>query len=290
MLSGFGNMASLLRISQNTGKIKLDWFLKRLVRLLVSFIFSFAFVVVLTKLFDVCKFDYKSLGFHFIQLKLPDCSTWYLKIQILLYVLIFASYLLSNLVHFKNQKSNIVLTLFFLAIFVFCYDVIAYHFMKLPDYWWKTSFCFVIGALVYYKKSIFEMKCKKFFKCMLFFFVMLLFFCSYILSLTTSFSLLTLLLFSGISFGFCYLLDLFNVTSNILTKIGSISLELYLIHIGLMNIIETEVFSFLGDRMLSINVLVFILLSIGFAVMTNFLSGKVVSRIEFKHRNSLSDK
>ena len=278
LLSGYGNLVSIGKVINNKS-LRINWILKRIIRLIVSFLFSFLFVVFITKLLGVCHYDCQGLCLHFIQLKLPDCSTWYLKIQILLYFLLFLSFIITGLI--KN-KNNVIIALLFLTVFVLCYDLIAFYCLKLPDYWWKTSFCFVFGTLLYYIKSKVEKKLQnRIYNWICFFVVLLIFSFSYILSIRNTASLVSLFLFAMISASICYMLNIFNVSNKFLSRIGHISLELYLIHIGLMNVIETKIFSFSNNWTLSFNVVFFILISIPLSYLTNTLSSKIVSRIMF---------
>ena len=280
LLSGFGNMASLMKSFMNPASSKTDWILKRLVRLVISFIFSFIFVVLFTKLFGVCEYDLKGLCLQFIQLKLPDCSTWYLKIQILLYVFIFVSFFCANIFKAKEITKYSTVSGIICAVFVLVYAFIANFYMKLPDYWWKTSLCFVGGAFLYLIRDwLAKRQSKKALKLGTILFTLLLFAISYILTLRKPSSFLNLIFFLEISFAIVYFLDLFNVRSNILSKVGNISLELYLIHIGLMNLIETNYFFFMKEWTIVFNVILFIILSFILAFATNYLNRKVMKII-----------
>lgn len=285
LLSGFGNMASLMKSFMNPVSSKVDWILKRLIRLVISFIFSFIFVVLFTKFFGVCEYDLKDLCLHFIQLKLPDCSTWYLKIQILLYVFIFVSFFLAGLFRTGEITRHSAISGIICAVFVFGYAFIANFYMKLPDYWWKTSLCFVVGVFLYLIRDwLVRKQGKKGFKFGIIAFTLLVFSFSYIFTLRKPLSFSNLIFFSGISFALVYFFDLFNVKSNILSKVGNISLELYLIHIGLMNVIETKIFFFMKEWTTVFNVVIFVVLSFILAFITNYLNTKVLKMIPFGKR------
>ena len=268
----------------NPALSKADWILKRLVRLVISFIFSFIFVVLFTKLFGVCEYDLKDLCLQFIQLKLPDCSTWYLKIQILLYVFIFVSFFCVNIFKAKEITNYSTVSGIICAVFVLGYAFIANFYMQLPDYWWKTSLCFVVGIFLYLIRDwLAKAQEKRNFKFWIILFAVFVF-SSYIFTLRNPFSFFNLIFFSGISIAIVYFLDLFNVRCNILSKLGNISLELYLLHIGLMNIIETKTFSFMKEWTVAFNVVFFVVLYFILAFSTNYLNTKVMKIIPLGKR------
>lgn len=283
LLSGFGNMASLMKNFTKPNFSKINWILKRLIRLGISFIFSFILVVLNTKIFGVCKYSYKDLGLQFIQLKLPDCSTWYLKIQILLYILIFISFFLAGKIKIQEINKYYISSAIICTILVFFYAVVANFYLKLPDYWWKTCICFVVGVFLYlFKYGVLKKQENKGFKISLIVITFLLFSLSYIYTLKKPLSFLNIVSFSVISFAIIYFFDSFNVRSNILSKIGNISLELYLMHIGFMSIIETDCFSFMKECAVPFNIVLFISLSFIFAFGTNYLNTKIMKIIPLK--------
>ena len=67
-----------------------------------------------------------------------------------------------------------------------------------------------------------------------------------------------------------------NVIGRIFAKIGDISLELYLLHIGLLKIIDMKMPPLRGKTELILNIVIFLILSFVLAFGTNWLNRKIL--------------
>lgn len=130
LLSGYGCYLSITK----TDNI-FNWLIKRVTKMIVYFIVSFIYVILIRKFILSESFKVKECVKCLFTLKLPGTSSWYFKIQLLFYVLLVVSYAIK-----KNQC-------FIVTFLVGTYAVVA-SVCGLPDYWWKTSACFAAGCVI----------------------------------------------------------------------------------------------------------------------------------------------
>lgn len=250
-LSGYGCYLSLIN---NDHKIK--WLVQHICKMIIHYIFAFVFVI--TVLFiiyhqNICAND---LAKCFLTLRLPGVSAWYFKIQILFYVILTLSMLID-----KGKAWIIILFLSFL------YVLIANYFLKLPDYWWKTSLCFFGGGFVALYKNKFASLFHGFISKIL---CIVLACISYIfIILDADFKIFIqlpayLIISFSIVFVWCWIVR----RNKIFSFLGKRSLDIYLIHIGLVEI------TFETIKNNRINIIAFLILSFALSLASFILSEK----------------
>ncbi|ADB10415.1 acyltransferase family protein [Bifidobacterium dentium] len=132
-LSGYGNMLSISHMQRSFAG-KMAWIVKRIIGLLLIFYVAEAMALICELLSHQPIIP--SL-WGLITFSLPGWDTWYIKIQLLLYVLLFIAWLPDKLT--ANARLALLTVLVVIAIVV----------MKqcgLSEYWWNTLLCFPAGA------------------------------------------------------------------------------------------------------------------------------------------------
>lgn len=153
--------------------------------------------------------------------------TWYIKIQILAYVLLFISY--------KFFKKNNDIILFFLTLI----STIIMILMKLEPYWWNSVLCFAIGCiLAEHKNSIinFLKKSNKYIIIPLSIVTFLALF--YLGSIVEELKIIA-------NISFCMLIVIllyyYKFSSKIINFLGNLSLEIYLWHMNLIILLFEDI-------------------------------------------------
>lgn len=217
LLSGYGCYLSLLH-TEKYGK----WLIKHIVKVLIHFTVVFIPIICTLLYFFHEDIKFRDCWNAFITLRLPGSTVWYLKIQILFYIILVLSM-------FITRKKPWILV----GIFSMIYSVIANYPIGLPDYWWKTSLCFVMGCFIAEYKEHIERLLRGNFKM----FGLLAIGCfSYIVILKDSRYIFLVQLLSYMILSFCITLVWNWLLSGdyILEKLGKYSLDIYLVHIGIV--------------------------------------------------------
>lgn len=164
-----------------------------------------------------------------IQFKLPETLCWYFRIQLLLYVMFYFSFgLVRGTKKDTKSKMRLMTSMCMVYILVACLA-------NMEAYWYMTVGFFPIGMyLAYYKGKLFAWITEKrrvmllFSVCACVFCAMqgLIFFRGFVIGYYPM-HIMLMVAFVGISLAGLYFSDM---GSPILRKIGSVSLELYLIH------------------------------------------------------------
>lgn len=236
LLSGYGCYISIGKATN-----KNIWLIKHMVKLLIYFVVSFVFVLVVNCLILGKVFDAKEWVLSFILLKLPGTTSWYFKIQLLFYILLTASE--------KIKRRQIYL----LSIFVFLYAVIA-NSCGLSDYWWKTSFCFVAGCIIAkYKDKVITLSERNLGK-------LCLIFCgcaAVVYIRIDSYYILIPQLISYVCIAGCIVMmwDCFIGKNIAFEVVGKASLAMYLVHIGVVDLV------YLLDITTDMKTLIFVLIT-----------------------------
>lgn len=216
LLSGYGCFISIEKANN-----KLTWLVRHVVKLLIYFAISFIFILLVSCVVWKNTFGVKEWALSFIMLRFPGTTSWYFKIQLLFYALLALSE--------KIKERQIYL----LSIFVFTYTVIA-NYSGLPDYWWKTSFCFVVGCgLAKYKDKIILIIDKKFTKLIL----VLIGFGAFIYTRIDFQYILIPQLIAYVCIAGCSVIvwDWLVGKNAVFEKVGKASLAMYLVHIGVVD-------------------------------------------------------
>lgn len=165
--------------------------------------------------------DWKEWILSFITLRLPKTTSWYFKIQILFYILLFLS---------EKIKERQV---YFISIFVIVYAGIS-KYSGMADYWWKTSLCFVIGCVIAKYKNLIILIIKE----MWFKMIVNAAGCLALVYTRIDFKYILipqLLAYVFIAVFIVYMWDWLIRGNIILQKIGKVSLPMYLVHIGIVD-------------------------------------------------------
>ncbi len=191
--------------------------IKRIIQILVPFIFCFIYVTAVQIVFfrSPVSWDY---FVNFVTFTIPGTTTWYFKIQILLYAF------LALAVSINREKSHYIL-----CGLVVVYIVIAY-FIKMDDYWYMTSLCFPLGYMIGKYKDKFSNGLKAL---PLFLINGCLFAAAFIGYRKIGGTALQIVYFLFLAITIASLLFCFGLSSKVLSFVGKHSVYVYLIHIGL---------------------------------------------------------
>ena len=225
VLSGYGCAFSVKKVEKNPSTA-LKWFLAHSIRIILYYAGCFS-IVICVSAFASDKLNPAHIIFDFMTLTIPGTTTWYLKIQLLFYLIIAVSIILDE------EKRGILI-----AILALTYAVIA-NIIGLPDYWWKTAMCFPAGFIIAQKSTVFvDLLNRRKAVILLTIFAGV----SYLGILIDGKYIfpLQIVLWVVLSVSIILLVQKFEFTNQLFACIGKYSLEIYLIHIGLVNI---DVFS-----------------------------------------------
>ena len=134
-LSGYGNMLSISHM-QRSFTWKMAWIAKRIIGLLLIFYVAEAMALICELLSHQPIIP--SL-WGLITFSLPGWDTWYIKIQLLLYVLLFIAWLPDKLTPNTRLALLTVLAVMAVAVMRQC---------GLSEYWWNTLLCFPAGTFL----------------------------------------------------------------------------------------------------------------------------------------------
>lgn len=129
-LSGYFSWISLYRTCN-----PVRWFAKCAIKSFTIFATCFFFtslVLLFMTDYTLSLYDYI---YSFFTLGLPGLTTWYFKVQLLLYLLLAIS------TRIKKSQSVVI------CVLVLIYAGMA-RMLGMRDYWWKTSLCFAAGCMV----------------------------------------------------------------------------------------------------------------------------------------------
>ena len=181
---------------------------------------SFCVVLILQTVVYGAGLSIRDVLISFVKLEIPGTTTWYLKIQLLLYIFLALSLTI------KKERR-----LLFLTVITFGYALLAWK-MGAPDYWWMTSMCFPAGYGIEYMKETLMKKTGAGFVSLFLFMSAI----SYVgmLYIGSGFFVLKLAIYVVMSVGAILFLQTVYYGNNILSKLGKYSLSLYLVHIGIV--------------------------------------------------------
>lgn len=226
LLSGYGCYLSLSK-AEKYGK----WLAKHVVKMLIHFVIVFIPIICILQF--IFHFDIQPMDclITFITLRLPGSTVWYFKIQILFYIILAVSMRIS-----KEKAWMLVYG------FSLCYGLIADFIIGLPDYWWKTSLCFMAGCFIAKYKEHIEKLLRGNIKSI----GLLAVGCfSYIVILKDSHYIFPVQIISYMLLAFCITMvwDWFVKGNRVLERQGKYSLDIYLVHIGLVEGVFLTTFS-----------------------------------------------
>ena len=255
LLSGYSLMISKInKPNYMTGFIK-----KRLVRLYIPFIIVFV-LDVLVMLVMRKQITLKDV-FFIPLMSLPGTLNWYLKVQLGLYIVF---YVLARLA--KNNNALVIST----SVVCLVYMIIGYT-TGITAHWYESVFAFPLGMLIAINKSrIFDMINRKYcFSLIISIFMLIVCIIPYYIYGGTLFEIL--FIFGCVQFVvFICAKTPGSPLLNMFTYLGSISLELYLVH----TVINTHFISAIGLKDQSV--------LLGIVVLMCFVIGSVVASVFVK--------
>ena len=255
-LSGYGCYLSV-RKKDNIWK----WLGQHIIKMIVHYIIAFIIVIVLLLLAFQQKIEISEIARNLVTLQLPGSTVWYFKIQILFYIILTFAVAIC-----KNKAWILV---FFMSL---AYAIIAKYALKLPDYWWKTALCFAGGCFVAQFHNLFTAFTKKLWArilCILFVII-----CYFLIMKDGHYRIYVqlpvyLVIAFAITIIWCWLIR----ENKVYRHIGNLSLDIYLIHVGIVESV------FLLDMDINLKISLFILISGVFTILSYYLSEAVVKKI-----------
>lgn len=260
-LSGYAIMISKLRKPDY-----LNHFIpKRMLRLYIPFLISYIVFVIIMYCTGVRLSLNNILDIPFMSL--PGVLNWYLKVQLVLYIVF---YLLALFI-----KDNKRLTVSLLAL-CFVFMLIGYI-CQLENYWYQSSFLFPVGMLfAIYKEKLFNIVNRKY----------ILSFCISVLFFMISF--IPYYLYGGVIFETIFILGTTQFllcvciktsgNSKIISYLGTISLELYLAHLVVLNAVRDK----LNYEENILTFIIYLAVSILFAILVNKMGTVIIKKINNK--------
>ncbi|MBR0465875.1 MAG: acyltransferase [Clostridia bacterium] len=245
--SGYGLTFSYLK----KGKSYLKGFWKKRILYLIVILFVFAFVysiyyIVIDK-------------FVFSPFLVDNC--WYIYIQIVLYILFYISFILFG-------EKNIGLSLFLLFVLQILLTVILIL-LKFDSIWIISNFGFIAGCFLAYKKDCIDKVIKNYFFLLLFVSIILFGGFSLLPTVVNAYYISRF----GSTVVFCVIVCLvmtkIRFKGKALNYLGSISLEIYLIHGLVMRILAHYIYNNILFSVLTI------FISIAFAYALNFVDKSI---------------
>lgn len=161
-----------------------------------------------------------------LTMKLPLCSTWFLKVLISCYIINYFAYKLT-----KTKSYYIVL------IVTVIYTILCVM-LQIESKWYLTVYCYIVGMIIGNKKQyiIEKIYCMRLFKRVLLIFAILL--CLTISILFNKFIIGKILFICLFSILFISSTLLFDINNKFLNFIGKYTLDIYLSHLGLIYIFD----------------------------------------------------
>ena len=184
-------------------------------------------------IFCIIYYDIKNILKYIITLTLPRWNNWYLKVQLILYIVFALTYR-----YVKKYKLSVFSALIILMI-------IAMYVNGLDSYWYNSNLCFCLGIfLAKYKDNIINMSMLKKITliCSLMCFTMLFI----ILTLKgpkLSYNIISIFISICFVAAILMLNTIIPLSSKLLSKLGNISLQIYLVHFILIEIFRTMSFN-----------------------------------------------
>lgn len=233
-LSGYGCWYSIQK--RTTIQERSFWLLQHIIRLLIYFVIAFFFVGLIRRFVYGVENNWIEELLH---LRIPGSTTWYLKIQILMYVFLYIALFVP-----KYETALIIL-------FVVAYSLIS-KYIGLQDFWWKTALCFPAGTVVAANteklRGIIGKKKNTVILISIGFIILSV---AWIVVDRWLILPLQLLSFTAFSVGLSFLFEILEYRNIVFEKVGKWSLSLYLVHIGIVGTIinkgtPIELLSFLA--------------------------------------------
>lgn len=224
-ISGYGLMTQSL---ENHNYFN-NFVTKRLVRVYVPFIVINIVTLIGLYIIDI-KYTFIDMVFYSIGIKLIDDITWYVLATLYFYSLFYATF-----ANFSKCNALILTALFSLIYFYFCY------LLGMGSWWYNCSFCFLTGIYTaMYKKTIEEKLRNRYYMYLIS--SILIFIATSLASKYIKFFDISILFKTLSSIVFVLLILIFlqkiELNSKLLYLMGTISYEVYLLHMKIYYLLE----------------------------------------------------
>lgn len=226
LLSGFALGESFKR-KQNYTK---NFFLKKFFRLYLTFAVSYA-VLLIGEFFLQMPVQGGDILANMLTMSYPNQVLWYLKVQLLMYLLF---YILYRFVNFKSEKVRLAVLFLLTAVYIAVMAV-----LRMEAFWYYTVLYFPIGMFISDYKNQVQRILNKFNKFLVLSICLLLFVMvigMYYFFGTMGFGFIIDTVFTASNVFFLLFLSSFLCFhSRILSCIGTVSLELYLSNLVILS-------------------------------------------------------
>lgn len=221
VLSGYGNKISFQKRQFNK-KNSLLWLLKRIFHIYVTF---WVILIIAYPLMQyICGIEWKPeiVLQNCITLTLPTWTNWYLKIQVMLYII----FVLTECLFHKVKYSSAIITVLLL-----CYIVCVRH-MGFMNFWWNTVLCYPLGIFMAEIKDDFSTK--NFMKIQFIGSILVFIVATYLKQWNNLWGIIASLCFCVIVL---YFNTMYTIGGKILAWTGKRSLEIYMTHLIVIRIL-----------------------------------------------------
>jgi len=142
--SGFGNFYSLKKTDDQVPE-RLKWLLKRIVSVVSVYLVCFVLTSVVLRIGGYSQTTIEFIK-NIVRLRMPLRATWYLKVQILLYIILTISCFFTN----KTMQGVMLVGGSFISALLF--NKLGY-----AEEWWKSTMCFAVGYYcAMYKEDVIQ--------------------------------------------------------------------------------------------------------------------------------------
>lgn len=229
--SGYGNYLSL---EKGSGKdFYWKWFMKRVKKCLITFFISYL-IVYLMRMINGEILRKEQVISDCFSITMPNTETWYLKIQLLFYIITF----LCALVWRRKGYLKVIA----LISFVYSFGM---YITGMKSFWWQTALCYVLGMYFVENRekleSIFIRKTRE--RVIM---LLLLIPCIYLIGNHVFYTnyVVRIIMFLLLTISIICVTSISSLQNGVLTKIlgnaGQNSLEIYLIHAGITSMIFVQ--------------------------------------------------
>lgn len=220
-MSGYG-----IALSLKNGKKDIKYILKKILNIYLSYVFFYFITIILMNLLTTYNINIKNITFDLLTIKLPLCSTWFIKVLIICYI-----------AHFCFYKLNKKYVFYEMMILIIIYTILCIQ-LNIESKWYLTVYGYAIGIIIAYKrdiilKKLYNMKISK--KLILIVTLGIIFVISVMLSNFIIGKIISINLFSIIVIS---VLMIISLDSRILKYIGKYTLDIYLSHLGIIYILD----------------------------------------------------
>lgn len=218
ILSGYGCFLSI-----NKNKNNVLWTLKHITKMLFHFVIAYAIVIGILCLIFRENIKIRDIFFYLLSLRMPGSTTWYFKIQMLFYILLF------GVVKTNKRYAHIIIMIISLM-----YAIITNFGFGMADYWWKTSLCFAAGCwIAKYKDKIEKYTSRNLCKLLI---VACGILCYIAILKDGHYRIyIQLVAYILVAFSIVMIWDWFGKSNRFFKLVGICSLDIYLIHIGIVD-------------------------------------------------------